>query len=239
MNDYNKIRAIHGLDWNNKHCLHSSAELAKLINTVGFLPIFRNKIKGFSVEEHTAADFWWTKDPEKDPWLWRVKIIQNDELVYGKFFRNKAGFISKKWFPFFANYRRNGYDFDSLYEEGYASNRCKKIMDLFRQKELLSSIDLKQMAGFNKNGEKNFNGVLTELQKKMYLVIRDFYKRKNSKGIEYGFYIGCYSKPETIWGYDYVTSFYKESPFESCQRIIDFIQKTYPSANDNDIMSIL
>ena len=28
------------------------------------------------------------------------------------------GFISKKWLPVFANYRRDGYDFDALYEDG-------------------------------------------------------------------------------------------------------------------------
>ena len=38
-------------------------------------------------------------------------------MAYGKFFDKKSGFISKKWFSYFANYRRDGYDFDALWDE--------------------------------------------------------------------------------------------------------------------------
>jgi hypothetical protein len=27
------------------------------------------------VEEHTAADSWWSEDPESDPWEWRKNVI--------------------------------------------------------------------------------------------------------------------------------------------------------------------
>jgi hypothetical protein len=52
-------------------------------------------------------------------------------VAYGKFFGNKAGFISLKWLPYFANFRRSGYDFDSRYQDGLAERREKKIMDYF------------------------------------------------------------------------------------------------------------
>lgn len=151
----------------------------------------------------------------------------------------KAGFISKEWFPCFANYRRDGYDFDSLYEDGYAKNKCKKIMDLFERKELISSIDLKSNAGFGKNGEKNFNGILTELQMQLYLVIREFHKKKNKKGIEYGLHVGYYMKPENFWGYDYVTSYYKETRNESRARMERFLMEMYPNADKNAIVRFL
>ena len=35
------------------------------------------------------------------------------KVAYGKFFDKKAGFISLEWLPYFANYRRSGYDFDA------------------------------------------------------------------------------------------------------------------------------
>lgn len=44
---------------------------------------------------------------------------------------SQAGFISKAWFPHFANYRRDGYDFDSRWDEELASMRAKRIMDQF------------------------------------------------------------------------------------------------------------
>ena len=53
----------------------------------------------------------------------------------GKFFAGKAGFISLRWLPFFANYRREGYDFDSRWEDGKASRREKNIMDLLTDRD--------------------------------------------------------------------------------------------------------
>lgn len=233
------IRDMQCLKWDNVNCIHTPEELSDLVEEAGFLPLFRNDIKGFSVEEHTAAEYWWTKDPERDPWLWRVQLAQSDNLAYGKFFNKKAGFISKEWFSCFANYRRNGYDFDSLYEDGYAKNRCKKIMDLFEQKEVISSIDIKRSAGFGKNGEKNFNGILTELQMQLYLIIREFHKKKNKNGVEYGLSVGYYAKPESVWGYDYVTSCYKETRNESRARMESFLIKRYPDADKNAIEKFL
>ena len=80
------------------------------INEIGFLPFFKNEIEGFSVEEHTSNLYWWTGNKEQDSWEWRELIARSGEVAYGKFFHKKAGFISKKWFPYFAYYRRDGYD---------------------------------------------------------------------------------------------------------------------------------
>ena len=77
-------------------------------------------------------------------------------MAFGKFFDKKAGFISKKWFSYFANYRRDGYDFDALWDDEKASRRQKKIMDLFgeenSEKEYYSN-EVKQNAGYGKEGE--------------------------------------------------------------------------------------
>jgi hypothetical protein len=42
---------------------------------------------------------------------WREIIARTEEVAYGKYFGGKSGFVSKEWFPVFANYRRDGYDF--------------------------------------------------------------------------------------------------------------------------------
>ncbi len=225
------IREMRGVKWNDPRCLHSSEELINLIEEVGFLPLFRNEIEGFSVEEYTMVNNWWTKDEKKDPWLWRVDIARSGRVAYGKFFQKKAGFISKEWFPCFANFRRNGYDFDSLYEDGGAKQRCKKIMDLFENQKLISSIAMKKEAGFEKGGEKNFNGILTELQMQMYLTIQDFNRKKNKRGEEYGMYVSYYDTPEQLWGYEYITSCYKESPEISRQFVEQFMRKMYSKSS--------
>ncbi len=109
---------MYGVDWNAPECIHTVDEAIEYINEIGFLPLFKNAIPGFSLEERTVPDYGWCDDPKKDPWLWRAIIAGRHDIVYGKFFDKKAGFISKKWFPVFAKYRRDGYDFDALYEDG-------------------------------------------------------------------------------------------------------------------------
>ena len=87
----------------------SEADLIKAINKYGFLPFFRNSIEGFSIEEHIAPEHWYYSDSGQwDAWEWKGPVIQKTGCAYGKFFEHKAVYISKVWFPDFANYRRDG-----------------------------------------------------------------------------------------------------------------------------------
>lgn len=230
---------MHGLDWDNPYRIRSYQELINWINEVGFLPLFRNEIEGFSAEEHTSPRFWWTGDKEQDPWEWREIIARTGMVAYGKFFNKKAGFISKKWFPNFANYRKQGYDFDSRWEDELASIRCKKIMDQFEQEKELYSFELKKAAGFGKNGEKNFEGIVTELQMQTYLIQRDFRRKLNKRGEEYGWPVSVYSTPESLWGYDVVSAAYKEEPEKSKERILEQFQQHFPKAKRKDMLKVL
>lgn len=235
----NGVWTMYGMDWDNPYRIRSYQELINWVNEIGFLPLFKNEIDGFSAEEHTSNLFWWTGDPEQDPWEWREIIARSGEVAYGKFFHKKAGFISKEWFPYFANYRRDGYDFDSRWEDGLASMRCKKIMDQFEERETWAGNELKSQAGFQKGGEKNFSGIITELQMQTYLTIRDFRRRRNKKGEEYGMAVSVYIRPEDLWGYDLVTSVYREAPEKSRERIYRHIQEMYPHATEKQLKMLV
>jgi len=230
---------MYGVDWDDPCCIHTVEELMDYINEAGFLPLFKNDIPGFSVEERTVAQYWWSEDAEHDPWIWREIIARSGQVAYGKFFDKKAGFISRQWFPYFANARRDGYDFDALWDDEKASIRAKKIMDLFGEDTELYSFEVKKQAGFGKDGEKNFEGVVTGLQMQMYLCMRDFRKRKNKAGQEYGWPIAVYSRPEHLWGYEYVTSAYQEEPDVSAKRILDHMMEIYPIATEKQIRKVL
>jgi hypothetical protein len=229
---------MHGTSSTDSNRIKTVDELIGYVDKVGFLPLFKNEIDGFSVEEHVASDSWWTGNSESDPWEWRAAAARSKKVAYGKFFGKKAGFIALEWLPYFVNYRRDGYDFDSLYDDGKAKNRAKKIMDLFDENGELFSFKIKQLAGFGKGGEKNFGGVLTELQMQTYLTVADFRYRTNKKGEEYGMSVAIYSKPETLWGYDFVTSAYSESPEKSRQRIAERVRKLYSNADEKCIKKL-
>lgn len=246
---------MRGLDWDNPYRIRSWQELVNWINEIGFLPLFGNEIEGFSVEEHTSPNFWWSGDRREDPWEWREIIAADGQVAYGKFFGNKAGFISLEWLPYFVNFRRNGYDFDARYQDGLASRREKKIMDffiaedengemIFKDERILST-DLKKAAGFGKSrdgsGEalKNYSGVITALQMQIYLVITDFKRRKNKSGEEYGMAVSIMLPPESVWGYERVTSAYSEDPAKSWERIFAHVKDMYPVAAGDDIIRVI
>ena len=220
------METING-EWIMKGCvssdpsaLHVAEELISLVRTIGFLPLFSNDIPGFSVEERVPAYVWWTGDEATDPWEWRMILARDPDIAYGKFFNKAAGFISKSFFPTFANYRRNGYDFDALFEDELASYRAKKVMDVFDPddeavgKELMS-YEVKELAAV----DTNFQGTLTGLQMQTYLILSDFHQRKNKKGQTYGWHIAAVETPKTKWGREFVTSAYTEDPMESWNKI--------------------
>ena len=240
---------MHGLSWDDPYRIRTWHELVNWINEIGFLPLFANEIKGFSAEEHVSPDYWWTGISKEDPWEWREIIASNRQVAYGKFFDKKAGFISIEWLPYFVNFRREGYDFDARWEDGRANMREKKIMDLltgtdedgdmtFPDDEILST-DLKKMAGFGKNGEKNYPGIITGLQMQTYLVITNFHRRVNKRGEQYGMPVSVMLPPEAVWGYEKVTSEYSRKPADSWQRIVEHIKSIYPDADENAIKKII
>ncbi len=230
---------MRGRELDDPLCIRSADKLIDHINKVGFLPLFANTIPGFSVEECTYGPAWWSGNIENDPWEWREIISRSGKVAYGKFFGKKSGFISLDWFSVFANYRRNGYDFDARWDDGLASYRSKRIMDCFeKQDECISSL-LKEEAGFGNGGEKNFDGIIAELQMQTYLVMKDFRQKTNKQGMEYGWSLAVYAMPETLWDYDLVTSCYKEEPEASKDRIVKHMQKLYPNATYQQIIRVL
>ena len=64
-------------------------------------------------------------------------------------------------------------------------------------------------------------------------------KRVNKRGIEYGWDVAVYSSIEHIYGYDYVTSCYKDNPQDSWKQIVDYMHEMYPEATDKQIRKLL
>ena len=224
--------------------LRTPEALAALVHEVGFLALFACEIPGFSVEERTPADAWWTGDERADPWEWRKLLAEDEGIAYGKFFDKKAGFVSKEWFPVLANFRRDGYDFDARYDDGLVSRRAKKLMDALAPGEDMRGLalltpELRDRAGFGAGGEKNFSGVLTELQMRTYLLMGDFRQRTNKKGEGYGWHIAVMETPETKWGYDHIAAGYAEDPERSRERLFRQVKARFPAASDKDVQKVL
>ena len=126
--------------------LHSCPELIDYINETGFLPLLSMGIAGWSAEEVTDEDCQYTRLPdggwEWPLWEWKGAILQESGCAYGKFFKDKAAFISREWWPDFCNYRR------SIFPYPEAGSIEETILDVLRCEGSLITRELRAACGF-------------------------------------------------------------------------------------------
>ena len=201
--------------------------LKEYILECGFLPLFRNDVKGFSVEEHVPSASWWTDDALRDPWCWRMTLAEDDELAYGKFFGGNAGFVSKAWFPLFASFRRDGYDFDARADEGLSKSEDKRVMQLFEINPKPDTTFLRVQSEL----KGKFEPTLMRLMQQSYIIIEAFSQRINKSGQPYGWHRSVYTTPEAKWGYEYVTGAYTLGTHKAAAMILDKLRGTYPEGD--------
>ena len=212
-------------------------DLKAAVEELGFVPFFENSIPGFSIEEHVDPRIWFSN--EDGPWEWKGPVIQETGCAYGKFFEKKAVYISKEWFPDFANYRRDGYDFDARYEDGLVYIGDKRLYDLIDANAPVLSKHLKQLGNYRKGGNKGFDTCINRLQAQGYVLISDFRYMIDRNGNEYGWGVAEYSTPEHFMEDDFTDKVYVRTPEESYIRIFEHLRSILPYADEQKIHKIL
>ena len=218
--------------------LRSPADIVTLTAELGFLPFFAGEIPGFSVEECCPPELWFSEEAD-GPWEWKGPAAHSRQCVYGKFFGGKAGFISKEWFPDFANLRRDGYDFDARYEDGLAARKDKEVYDMIVEHEALLSKELKRLCNYRKGGNRGFDTVITRLQMQTYVTIGDFVYMQDKYGQPYGWGVAQYTTPEAQFGYDFVTSAYQKKPAKSREDILVHLKSILPDADETQLLKLM
>lgn len=221
--------------------IDSQEALIETVKELGFLPFFRNNVPGFSLEERAAPSCWFSYDGGGvwKAWEWKGPVIRRGSFAYGKFFRGKAGFISAEAFLDFANYRRDGYDMDALYDDGLAKPADLELWEILSRAESLSTPELKQLAGYGRGGKKGYDSIITRLQMRCYAVVSDFDYRTDKYGNRAGWGIARYQTPERRFGPDFRRLVYRRSPEESRERILERLSALFPSAPTEEILRIL
>ena len=218
--------------------IRSADDMIQLVENTGFLPFFANSVPGFSVEECCPGELWFEEGVD-GPWEWKGPAARSGRCVYGKFFGNKAGFVSREWFPDFANYRRDGYDFDARFDDDLASYKDKGVFDTVSKHGALLSKELKKLCNYRKGGNKGFDTVITRLQMQTYISIADFVYMKDKYGQVYGWGVAKYSTPEAQFGYGFVTSAYRREPEESRERILSHLKTLLPDADIEQLLKLI
>ena len=217
--------------------ISSIEDLEQAVQELGFLPYFANSIPGFSIEENVAPQAWFSDEP--GTWEWKGPVINDLNCAYGKFFEKKAVYISKDWFPDFANYRRDGYDFDARFEDGLAAYRDRTLYDLLKGEGPVLSKRLKYLGNYRKGGNRGFDTVINRLQAQCYVLISDFVYMTDKNGKEYGWGVAEYSTPEQFMGRDFTEKVYQRSPEESYARICEHLHEILPDASDQAIRKLI
>lgn len=229
--------------------LNSCEDLEKTVQTMGFLPFFRNPIEGFSIEEMTPPTLWFS-DEYDGPWEWKGPVIRQGDCAYGKLFSGKAGYVSMDWYPDFLNMRRSGYNM--TVEE-------KRIYDLLVSHESLLSKELKKLGGFkrsiaksrnpidllvksptvHKKKKEGFETIMTRLQMHCYVVIADFEYEYTHDGKRYGWGIARYTTPEALFDEDIILKPTCASPEESKDYLLKHLKQLLPDAGEKAILKML
>lgn len=226
--------------------IYTKQDLTDAINTYGILPYFTNNIPGFSIEEHCDPSVWFSDEP--GVWEWKGPVIQESRAAYGKFFRRKAGFIRKDLFYDFANWRRDGYDYDARFEDGLSSHSDRYLYELIASRHSVLSKDAKIIGGYVKPKEKGrdaweprkgFDTAVNRLQMQCYVLISDFEYEVAKDGRFYGWGVARYATPEAFYGKVFQRNVYKRTPEQSYRRILRHLKKILPGIPEEDLQYFL
>ena len=208
----------------------------ELIRQTGFLPLLDSGIPGFSAMEMADDDCRYVVFPDGGwdwpLWKWKGPVVTEGNCVYGKFFSQKAGFISREWWPDFCNYRRSTHPKP---EEGSIEEAI--LLTLQEQGSLITR-ELRAACGFT--GPKmrsKFDGYVTRLQMGCYIVTEDFIYPRDKHGREYGWGWSLLTTPEQLLGRDHYR--YERTPEESYQRLLDHFRQLQPEASERQIEKLL
>lgn len=213
--------------------IHSKGELTALVEEMGFLPAFANHIPGFSVEECIHPDYWFPREGEGF-WEWKGPVIRESGCAYGKFLKGRACFLRPDWYLEFANFRRDGYDFDARYEDGLVRAVDKRVFDALWARPSQLSKELRAAAGI-----KSFDVVITRLQMQGYVVISDFEYQLSRDGRPYGWGVARYETPEYRFGEEFTAQVYRRTPAQSAAWLTEHLSCLLPDMGTGEITRLI
>lgn len=211
-----------------------AADVCACVEKIGFLPLFSNAVPGFSVEEHIDRSKYYFVDGIDGIWEWKEQIAAEHRIPYGKYLFGNCAFISREWFPALANYRRDGYDFDSRIDEGLISHNAAKVYRVIEEEGPMLTGELRKATGIT----EGFDGLIAKLQAQTYLAVREFCYKRTKDGRAYGWGIARLDFTERIFG-ELPREAYGEEPADSYRRMQEYLQRMLPEASEKTIRKML
>lgn len=86
--------------------VYSPESMINAIQEIGIIPFSKNCVAGWSIQEITDPDFWFTTSDQLGPWDWKVDAVQ-EGIIYGKFISRKSAFATIEFYRHLMNWRRS------------------------------------------------------------------------------------------------------------------------------------
>lgn len=235
--------------------IRAKEDLEEAAMKYGILPFFRNNIKGFSIEEMTPSSLLFGGLEYEGCWEWKGPVVRKRSTAYGKFFRRKAGFVSRELLPYFLQMRRSQYPMkigsteEMLFDIISVNDRITSTLlrqsligtplrrTAFDLPEAPSDIENYNHPRLEKPSRHSLEAPLQRLQMGGWICISDFQYKKTRQGDRYGWGVAEYSTPESIFPDENLII---DLPAEECAAyIIDFVASRFPQASSDQLRKLL
>lgn len=172
------------------------------ITEIGIIPFFRSPVDGWSVEDLTDPDWWFYTSDNLGPWDWKIDVVREGDIAYGKFLSKKAAFATLEWYRHLMNWRR------SLAQHTVAGAKTESgrlpellspvVLDTIRQYGALESSELRAICGIKKNV---MDAVLQYLDMGTWTIIGDFRRVYRGPNLTYsGWQRSTITTPDALFG---------------------------------------
>lgn len=239
---------------NTDFVINSPVTMINAIRECGFIPFFRCGIEGWSIEEMTDPEYWFTSSDQLGPWDWKIDAVREGDIAYGKFLGGAAGFATTDFYGHLMNYRRSlaqyrivlGEDFRAtkqnevlmkalapaafrlIKERGAVESReIRESLSSAVTPELLESVTPSCRANLFPAVKKSISDtVITFLEMGTWTVVADFIRLYRGRNQEYnGWQRSIIATPDELFEQAVTVDC---SPEESRQFLINHLLKSFP-----------
>ena len=219
--------------------VRDAGSMLNLILEYGIIPFFENPIPGFSIEEHTLPECWFTED-NLGPWDWKIPCIQSGQIAYGKYlWGGKAAFARIDIYRELMNWRRT--------LPRYApTDDQQRILDYVDEHGAIGIPEVRALLGIKKAAADN---LIAKLQLQTRLVTGDITRVYRGADLSYsGWQRSSFCTPESLFfddadipfpGFHPVSAKTKHTPAESLEFLQEHIHSLCGSASSQSIEKLL
>ena len=212
--------------------------MLSLIQEFQLVPFFVNIIPGYSIEEHTPSELWFT-DENLGPWDWKIDCIQSGDVAYGKFlYGGKAAFATVDVYREIINWRRSLPKYKPSPDQ-------QKVLDYIEEHGSVSVSDVRQLMGLKKSAA---DALLSKIQMQARIITGDISRVYRGADLKYsGWQRSSFCTPEALFeemdfpfpGYKPRTLKSSLTPAQSLDFLKDTVRNVCGDVPDKVLMKIL